>query len=118
MSEYIEYLREQFASFGAIEARRMFGGWGIYHQGLMFALVVDDTLYLKADADSSPQFQALGLQPFQYARRERRVALSFYQAPEGLYDDPDEAKRWAGLAFAAALRASKRRRPRKPPGPR
>ena len=109
MSEYIDYLKEQLASFGAIEARRMFGGWGIYHQGLMFALVVDDTLYLKTDAELAPQFRVLGLQPFSYSRRERQVALSFYQAPEGLYDDPDEAKRWAGLAYEAALRASRRR---------
>jgi DNA transformation protein len=109
MSEYIDFLREQFASFGAIEARRMFGGWGIYHQGLMFALVIADTLYLKADAELAPRFQALGLGPFQYPRSERLVALSFYQAPEEIYDDPDEAKRWAGLAYEAALRASKRR---------
>jgi DNA transformation protein len=114
MSEYINYLREHLASFGEIEARRMFGGWGIYYQGLMFALVLDDTLYLKTDAELTPQFQALGLEPFQYSRRERRIALSFYQAPEALYDDPDEAKRWASLAYEAALRASKRRRLRKP----
>lgn len=113
MSEYIDYLKEQFASFGAIEARRMFGGWGIYYQGLMFALVVDDTLYLKADEELVPQFRALGLGPFQYPRRERLVALSFYQAPDGLYDDPDEAKRWASLAYEAALRAAQRRGPRK-----
>jgi DNA transformation protein len=114
MSEYIDYLKEHLAPFGAIEARRMFGGWGIYHQGLMFALVVNDTLYLKTDAELAPRFQALGLEPFRYSRRERQIALSFYQSPEGLYDDPDEAKSWASLAYAAALRASKRRSPRKP----
>jgi DNA transformation protein len=109
MSEYIDYLEEQLASLGAIEARRMFGGWGLYHRGLMFGLVVDDTLYLKTDAELVPRFQALGLEPFRYSRRERQVALSFYQAPEGFYDDPEEARHWAGLACEAALRASKRR---------
>jgi DNA transformation protein len=118
MSEYIDYLKEQFASFGAIEARRMFGGWGVYYQGLMFALVVDDTLYLKADQQLAPQFQALGLEPFQYPRRGRLVALSFYEAPDGLYDDPDEAKRWASLAHEAALRAAQRRGSRKRRGAR
>ena len=118
MSEYIDFLKEQFASFGAIEARRMFGGWGIYHRGLMFALVIADTLYLKADAKLAPRFQALGLEPFQYPRRGRLVALSFYQAPEEIYDDPDEAKRWAGLAYEAALRASKRRGSREHKGAR
>jgi len=111
MSEYIDYLREHLALLGAVEARRMFGGWGLYHQGLMFALVVDDALYLKTDAELAPRFQALELEPFRYARRDKQVALSFYQAPEGFYDDPDEARHWASLAFAAALRASKRRSP-------
>jgi DNA transformation protein len=113
MSEYIDYLKEQLASLGAVEARRMFGGWGLYHRGLMFGLVVDDTLYLKTDAELAPRFQALGLEPFRYSRRERQVALSFHQAPEGFYDDPEEARHWAGLACEAALRASKRRSPRK-----
>ena len=62
-------MQELFASLGGVEARRMFGGWGVYHRGLMFALVSDDTLYLKADAELAPEFEALGLPPFRYARR-------------------------------------------------
>ena len=93
----------------------MFGGWGVYHRGLMFALVSDDTLYLKADAELAPAFEALGLPPFRYARRGREVALSFYQAPEDLYDDPDEARHWGGRALAAALRSATSARPRGAP---
>jgi len=44
MSEYVEYLKEVLELFGPITARKMFGGYGIYHNGLMFALVADDTL--------------------------------------------------------------------------
>jgi DNA transformation protein len=96
----------------------MFGGWGIYHHGLMFGLVMDDTLYLKADAQLAPAFQERGLAPFHYAKAGRLVALSFYRAPEEIYDDQDEAKRWASDAYDAALRASRagaaRRRRKKP----
>ena len=60
-NEYIDFLREVFAQFGAISARKMFGGYGIYHQDLMFALVADDTLYLKVDSASKPEFEQLGL---------------------------------------------------------
>jgi DNA transformation protein len=51
MDDYVGYLQEIFEHFGPITARKMFGGWGIYHNGLMFALVADDTLYLKADSE-------------------------------------------------------------------
>ena len=52
MSEYVEYLKEVFSEFGSVEPRRMFGGYGIFHKGLMFALVADNALYLKADKPS------------------------------------------------------------------
>ena len=70
----------------------MFGGHGVYHEGLMFALVVDDVLYLKADAELAEQFEAKGLKRFQYVKRGKPMSMSYYQAPEGIYDDPAEAK--------------------------
>jgi DNA transformation protein len=118
VSEYIEFLTGHLAGLGRIEPRRMFGGWGIYHQGLMFALVIDETLYLKADAELAPAFEARGLPPFRYARGERLVALSFFQAPAELFDDPDEARRWARASYEAALRAAKARRPARPRRPK
>lgn len=112
MSEYTDYLKELFGQFGPIESRRMFGGHGIYYQGIMFGLVMDDVLYLKADAVLAPQFEALGLQPFQYQKGERMINLSFYQAPDELFDDPEEAKIWASRAYEAALRTASQAKPR------
>ena len=111
MNEYTDYLKELLGQFGAIEARPMFGGHGIYYQGIMFGLVMDEVLYLKADAVLAPQFEALGLQPFQYQKGERLVNLSFYQAPEEIFDDPEEARTWATRAYEAALRTSRQPRP-------
>ncbi len=45
-NEFVEHLNEVFRLFGAIHSKQMFGGYGIYHQGLMFGLVANDTLYL------------------------------------------------------------------------
>ena len=39
MDEFVDYLREVFELFGPIRARKMFSGYGIYHNGLMFGLV-------------------------------------------------------------------------------
>lgn len=108
MSEYTDYLQEVFEQFGAIQTRRMFGGYGIYHDGLMFALVSDDTLYLKADDLCRAEFEALGAARFEYLKNGRMVALSYYQAPEEIYDDPEEAVAWARRSYEAALRGRKK----------
>lgn len=105
-TEFISYLHEVFASFGIIQTRRMFGGFGIYHQGLMFALVIDETLYLKADAISSPAFEQLGLMPFEYDRQGKIIKMSYYQAPEEIFEDFEQAAVWAKRAYESAVRAN------------
>lgn len=85
----------------------MFGGHGVYHDGLMFGLVADDVLYFKADDQSVQRFVDLGLAQFEYAKEGRRTRMSYWEAPEAIFDDPQQAKEWAGLAYDAALRASK-----------
>lgn len=81
----------------------MFGGYGIYHDGLMFALVTDDTLYLKADETTKQQFIDKNLTPFEYDKGNKTIQMSYYLAPEEIYDDPEEAVYWAKLAWQVAL---------------
>jgi DNA transformation protein len=83
----------------------MFGGHGLYHEGLMFAIVMDQRLYLKADEANRPEFEALGLAPFTYAMKGKEVALSYWAAPDAIFDEPSEAVLWARSAWDAALRA-------------
>lgn len=105
MSEYVDYLEEVFDSFGPVTARKMFGGYGIYHEGVMFGLVADDTLYLKADAVNSADFRKEGLEQFQYSKSGKLIRMSYYEAPERIMEDRDEAAIWAHRSFEAALRA-------------
>ncbi|MDH4192735.1 MAG: TfoX/Sxy family protein [Nitrospirota bacterium] len=107
MTKYVEYLKEVFAEFGPIQPRRMFGGYGIFHKGLMFGLVVNDMLYLKANDTAAKFFEERGLDQFQYEKRGKTVKMSFYMAPEGIFDDPEEAKIWAGRSYEAAVRSKK-----------
>nr|WP_267955248.1 TfoX/Sxy family protein [Halomonas ethanolica] len=100
--------------FGPITARRMFGGHGIYHDGLMFALVADETLYLKVDAHNLGDFEREGLEPFEYDKGGRLVQMSYYQAPEELFEDRELAAAWARRSFEAALRAQAGKRKTKP----
>lgn len=107
MNEYVEYLKEVFGLFGPIQPRRMFGGYGIFHKGLMFGLVANDVLYLKADEVISSHFIERELEPFSYEKQGKSFKLSYYMAPEEIFDDPEEAKVWAARSYAAALRSHK-----------
>jgi len=107
MSEFVDYLLEVFAEFGEVTGKRMFGGHGLFHQGLMIGLVADDVLYLKADAETSGKFSERGLSQFEYVKNGKPMKMSYFLAPEEIYDDPEEASRWASIAYAAALRSKR-----------
>ena len=107
MSDFIPFVQELLEDWASVSARRMFGGYGLYLEGLMFAIVMNQRLYLKVDEVNRPEFEALGLAPFTYAMKGRDVALSYWAAPDTLFDDPQEAVLWARSAWDAALRGHK-----------
>ena len=107
MSEFVNYLIEVFAGFGSIRAKRMFGGYGLFYDELMIGLVADDVLYLKADGESAVAFRDRGLGQFEYVKQGKPMKMSYFLAPEEIFDDPEEAEKWASLAYEAALRARK-----------
>jgi DNA transformation protein and related proteins len=101
------HIVDLFAAFGPVVVRRMFGGGGIYADGLMFAIVTGGVIYLKADAQTIPAFEKEGLKPFTYAPKGRKqISLSYWRMPDRLYDDADELARWAREAVMAAHRAA------------
>ena len=100
-----EYIAELFAAFGRVHVRRMFSGVGLFADGLMFGLIVDDVIYLKADAQSFAAFECEGCGPFSYdTKRGERALKSYWRMPDRLYDDPEELATWARGALAAARR--------------
>ena len=118
-TDFIDHIVEALRAFGPVETRFMFGGWGFYHQGRFFALVMDDTLYFKSDEGSRAEFEARGLVPFAFEKGGERVVTHYYAAPEEVFEDAAEMARWARLAYAAALRAaaSKARKSQSRPRP-
>lgn len=82
----------------------MFGGAGIFFDGLMIGLVSDGDIFLKADADTAPSFEREGMKPFGYGAKRRRVVMSYWRLPDRLLDDPDELGEWARAALGAARR--------------
>ena len=111
--EYLDFVVEMLEPVGAVSARRMFGGAGIFIDGVMFALVTGERLYFKVDDQTRSDFTDQGCEPFTYRRGGKAQALaSYYAAPETLLDEPDEMAKWGSRAAEAAfrVRAAKTRR--------
>jgi DNA transformation protein and related proteins len=110
---FAEFLREQLAPLGHLTMRRMFGKTGVFCDGVMLGMVADNTLYLRVDDHNRAIFEeAEAFPPLNYEKQGRTLDLSFWRAPERLFDEAGEFVEWARAALAAAHRvAAKNRRP-------
>lgn len=110
-----ELLIEHLAPLGRITIRRMFGGAGVYCDGVIVALIADDALYLKVDDANRPDFEAEGMAPFSYDTKTGRTTItSYWRMPERLFDEADELVAWARKALQASLRAGSAKAQPKP----
>jgi DNA transformation protein and related proteins len=108
---YVEFLIEQFEPLGGITSRPMFGGYCLYCDGTVFALVANNALYLKADDENRDRFLARGMKAFK-PFEDRDEVMSYYEAPAEIFENPDAMKEWVGGSISAGQRASRSRRPR------
>ena len=101
MREYVAHVLELMQGWAPVVARGMFGGHGLYRDARMFALIVDDTLYLKGDAATRARFEAAGSRPFVYENRRagRRIETSYWSAPPACLDSAPEVALWCELAL-------------------
>jgi DNA transformation protein len=107
---FAEFLREQLAPLGRVTMRRMFGKTGVFCDGVMLGMVTDNMLYLRVDAHNRAAFEeARSSVPLSYEKKGVTIDLSFWRAPERLFDEPDELVAWARLALAAARRIAAKR---------
>jgi DNA transformation protein len=106
-NEFVTHVLDLLEPLGPVSARRMFGGYGIYLDRSMFALVADDTLYLKVDDESRGEFEAAGLDPFRYTKKGKSYQMSYHAAPEDALEDAELLRDWARKAVDAAMRAAR-----------
>ena len=112
-SEFVEYLTEQLQPLGAVSARGMFGGWGFYLDGRMFALVADEAFYIKVDDANRADFETRGLPPFRYEMQGKLKSMAYFQPPAEAMDDGEILCEWARKGVEAAARAAKKKKPAK-----
>jgi DNA transformation protein and related proteins len=109
-AEFAEFLKEQLAPLGRVTLRRMFGKSGVFCDGFMLGMVTDNTLYFRVDEHNRAEFaEAASFPPLNYRKKGEMIDLSFWRAPERLFDEPDEFVEWAQAALAAARRVAAQR---------
>ncbi len=101
-ADFRDFVLDLLAPLGGVSARAMFGGYGIYRDGLIFALISDDTLYLKADGALRAEFEAAGMAQFRPLAKGRPLPLPYYEAPPDLLEDAEALAALTRRVVAAA----------------
>lgn len=104
--EYVSHITDQLQSIGPVTSKTMFGGFGVFLEGLMFGLVAENELYLKVDNENRQDFEDLGLQAFSFEKNGKKFEMSYFQAPEEAMEDGELLASWAAKAYGAAMRAA------------
>lgn len=107
---YLTFVIDQLTALGRVTASRMFGGSGLYRDGMIFGLIAEDILYFKVDDSTRGEYEQLGMPPLRpVASKPRLVSKNYYQVPADVLDDPDTLCEWARRAVSAA--GAKKRQP-------
>ena len=111
--EYEEYLLDRLSVCGEVFSKRMFGGLGLYLDGLFFALAADNVLYFKVDETNREDYEKFGMEPFR-PFEGKKMAMNYYEVPPEILEDDDILRTWAVKAFEVAVRQqAKKSRPSK-----
>ena len=108
-SGFVDYIIDLLSQYGNISARRMFGGYGIYLNKIMFAIIIDDELYFKADSHLSQEYKKANSHPFTYQRKDKIIALSYWYIPAEIIENEELLKSFfdKSVALATSLRKKK-----------
>lgn len=104
--EYV--MRDLFGGMPGIMSRPMFSGWGIYKNGIIFAIIADGELYFKVDEENQEYFERFGSTPFTYPMKNGKMStLSYWVLPEEVREDQRELEQWIARSIAASMCAKK-----------
>jgi DNA transformation protein len=112
--DYLQWVLEQLSGAGRISSRRMFGGVGLYRDGVFFAIISGDTLYFKVDDATRCNYEKRGMSQFRPYLDRPLVSMNYYEVPADVLEDPDECVEWALRAVASAAVAKPKSPTRKP----
>lgn len=109
-AEFRAYVLEQLGRVAPVTSRSMFGGVGVYSEGLFFAVMDDDLVYFKTDDGNRPDFERAGMKPFQPFGEDSKPIMGYHELPGELLESPDELRPWMEKSLAVARSKRKKRR--------
>ena len=101
-NEYLNYILDLLTPLGDVTARSMFGGYGIYNNKVIFAIIGDDTLYFKVTDENIGDYEDVGSSPFTYTKKGKDMQMSYWIVPEDVLEDQDMLLDWAEKAYIAS----------------
>lgn len=107
-NSFLDYILDILLAYGNVKSRRMFGGFGIYLSGIMFAIIINNEIYFKVDSILAKKYKALGSYPFTYKRHNKIIALSYWIVPPEVLEDVDQLKIWFDSSLEIAKNNKKR----------
>ncbi|MEJ2454044.1 MAG: TfoX/Sxy family protein [Candidatus Thiodiazotropha sp.] len=104
---YLAYLHDLLGWLPRLRIKRMFGGAGLYSDECFFAIADDGDLYLKADSESVSFYRQGDAEQFMYESKGKLSRMNFWSVPADIQEDPDQLRRWVGMAIDTSLRSRK-----------
>ena len=98
---YKDYIVDQLGQLGFVAVKKMFGGAGIYYDGLIFGLLADDVLYFKVDDSNKSDYERAGMKPFQ-PFDDKPMVMPYYEVPVDILEDREELAEWARKSLIAS----------------
>lgn len=100
--EFKDFVVDQLEQLGWVTVKKMFGGAGIYYEGLIFGLLADDVLYFKVDASNKPDYEQFGMEPFR-PFADKPTVMPYYEVPVEILENKERLFEWARKALSVSL---------------
>lgn len=101
-ADFRDYVLEQLSGLADLTQRRMFGGIGLYCDGVIFAIIFDDVLYFKAGAANRADFTSRGMGAFRPYKNKPKISTTYYELPADVLEDPEQCAAWARRCMGSA----------------
>ena len=103
--DYLSFVKEQLSDFGILDVKRMFGGVGIFHKGLMFGKIGNDILRFRVDEINQKDYEEKGMKP--YHSEKKKKGMPYWEVPSDVLEDKEKLVKWATIAYDCAVRNKK-----------
>lgn len=105
--DYLEHVLDALSLCDNIAAKRMFGGYGIYQNSIIFAIIAENELYFKVDKSNIDLYKNLNSEPFTFRAKGKTISMSYWKVPDEIIEDRDLLAKHAKLSVLVSAKNKK-----------